>query len=610
MSTFRRFIESLSISKKVFYTTLITVIVVYSLVALVLFLYIRHSIKTDHIEDMAEINSIICKQVDLMNIVANSEVQKAMKHFLTMYPPSEKGIDNPDKQVLQEYAKVSGHLAGILKKEGNAFVMVASNLSQNIDFGVTPQSAGYYQLASGRVFIGKKVVGNEDYILEYYPVKNEDGEVIGAYVVGINFTRYFNAIKAEFKKLKFHQSGFIYVIDVSNPENPVIVVHPKYEGENPLFIRDKEGKYYMKEIVEKKNGVVFYRGEDEDFGIMGWIYRIFIFTPGTRVAVFKEFKPWHWIVVSDCYLSDLLGTLINIHNLEWIINAIATIIVAVLVYVVTQKTLMPLGAFRSLTQSLEDSMNDIKKKTDEQNVLTSQIATAIEEMSVTIGDIAKNTANVSELATTNVEQALEGKQVADEIVDTVTRTGTKTMELKDVIERFNNEFSKITDVVALIKDIADQTNLLALNATIEAARAGEHGKGFAVVAEEIRRLAERTLKATDEISATIFQLQKDSKDNLIKINETVSEMEGVLTIIEKIKVALDKIVESSESVKNGIEEIVLTTEQQKLASDDITKATTELNNFTSQIKELVDTLLQKTYEVKRITEEILEGKNT
>ncbi len=225
----------------------------------------------------------------------------------------------------------------------------------------------------------------------------------------------------------------------------------------------------------------------------------------------------------------------------------------------------------SASEELSVSASQMSEGAGRQSSQTAQAATAMEEMNATVIEVARNSQQVSESARSAQEIALEGGSIVSEAISAMVEVSQSAKATSETIRSLDRSSEEIGTIVSVINDIADQTNLLALNAAIEAARAGEQGRGFAVVADEVRKLAERTTKATKEISCMISAIQAETGKAVSAMSDGSKKVENGVALANSAGGALNQIVTGVESVTDRIAHIAASAEEQSSTADEIAR---------------------------------------
>jgi methyl-accepting chemotaxis protein len=229
------------------------------------------------------------------------------------------------------------------------------------------------------------------------------------------------------------------------------------------------------------------------------------------------------------------------------------------------------GNMASASNQLNESSELMSHGANEQAGRASQVATASEEMSQTIMDIAKNTSSIESSATDTAKLAKNGEQVVDRSVEKVKAIARTIGESAQLIRSLGDRSGQIGQIINVINDIADQTNLLALNAAIEAARAGDVGRGFAVVADEVKKLAERAGNSTAEIGGMIKSIQDEVRQVVLSMESITKEVTTGVELSTEAGNVLRTIVGSVDQLHIMVQQIASATEEMAATSEEINR---------------------------------------
>jgi methyl-accepting chemotaxis protein len=239
-------------------------------------------------------------------------------------------------------------------------------------------------------------------------------------------------------------------------------------------------------------------------------------------------------------------------------------------------------AVASASNEISSSSEEMAAGAQEQSSQATEIASAVEEMTSTIFETTKNAGSAAEKAKRSGVVAEEGGKVVQETINGMNRIAEVVKRSAATVKELGKSSDQIGEIVQVIDDIADQTNLLALNAAIEAARAGEQGRGFAVVADEVRKLAERTTKATKEIAAMIKQIQKDTGEAVESMEAGTEEVEKGKELADQAGKSLKEIISGAKETVDIVTQVAAASEQQSSASEQISKNIEAISSVTQQ----------------------------
>lgn len=273
---------------------------------------------------------------------------------------------------------------------------------------------------------------------------------------------------------------------------------------------------------------------------------------------------------------------------------------------------------RSMIMKIKNAIGDINETSNqlfinseemtigaqEQGIQTEEIVSSVEEMSATIIQTTQNSNEAAKKSKVAGDIARAGGDVVEKAIEGMNRIANVVSKSASIVRELGKSSEQIGEIIQVIDGIADQTNLLALNATIEAARAGEQGRGFAVVADEVRKLAERTTKATKEIAIKIAQIQKNTSVAVESIDEGTNEVEIGKVLTNKAGESLKEIISRTNEVVTVVSQVAYASEEQSATSEQISKNIEGISNVTQQSAARIQDIARAAENLNQLTEKL------
>ena len=266
-----------------------------------------------------------------------------------------------------------------------------------------------------------------------------------------------------------------------------------------------------------------------------------------------------------------------------------------------------IGGIRDGVTQIASAAEELSAVTEEtsagvnsQKVETDQVATAMHEMTATVQEVARNAEEASQAAAAADGEARQGDRVVAQAIEQIERLASEVVRSTDAMTVLQQESDKIGSVMDVIKAVAEQTNLLALNAAIEAARAGEAGRGFAVVADEVRALAQRTQKSTEEIEELVAGLQNGTQQVATVMNNSRSLTDSSVELTRKAGASLESITRTVSNIQSMNQQIAAAAEQQSAVAEEISRSIINVRDVSEQTAAASDETAASSVELARL----------